>query len=81
MARKTPSRSCAPKQCEMTTPAPSAVPLKKLTKRKMSEPEELTAASESVPRNCPTMTESAALYSCWNTWLRKTGMANWMMSR
>lgn len=24
MARKTPSPSCAPKQCEMTTPAPSA---------------------------------------------------------
>lgn len=35
--------------------------VKKLTMRKISVPEELTAARASVPRNCPTMTESAAL--------------------
>ena len=60
-ARVTPSLSPAPKQWEMTILAPSAVPLKKFTIRVMSEPVELTAAREVVPRNWPTMTESAAL--------------------
>ena len=45
----------------MTIPAPLAVPVKKLIIRKMSGPEELTAASESVPRYLPTISASAVL--------------------
>ena len=46
---------------EMATPAPSVRPSTKLTSRKISGPEELTAASAPSPRNRPTMSVSAVL--------------------
>ena len=61
IALETRSRSPAPKYLEMTTPAPREVPEKKLIIRKISVPEELTAARASVPRNRPTIRESAVL--------------------
>jgi len=61
MARETLSLSPAPKYREITTPAPMAPPVKKLTIRKMSVPDELTAAKASVPRCFPTIKASAVL--------------------
>ena len=75
-ARETRSRSPAPKYREITTPAPIDAPTKKLVRRWMRLPDELTAASASLPRKLPTIHESAVLYSCWNSWLRKIGVAN-----
>ena len=49
---------------QVAAQAPSAAPEKKLTRRKMSVPDEATPASASLPRNRPTINESAALYSC-----------------
>ncbi|BFK07528.1 hypothetical protein F120042H4_04580 [Faecalimonas umbilicata] len=61
MASCTFSFSRAPKYLAMTTPAPSEIPLKKPTIRKMRLPEELTAARASLPRKFPTIRESAVL--------------------
>ena len=61
MARSTRAVSFAPKQLEITTPAPSVKPSKKLTSRKISGPDELTAASASSPKYRPTMSVSAVL--------------------
>ena len=67
--------SFAPKYLEITTPPPIAVPIKKLLSRKIRFPEEVTAARAFVPRYRPTIKASAVLYNCWNTWLKKTGIA------
>ena len=45
----------------MVTLAPIAVPMKKLMSRKISVPDELTAAKASSPKNLPTISESAVL--------------------
>ena len=50
-----------PHALAMTTPAPTARPLKKPTIMKMRFPEEETAARASLPRKFPTISESAAL--------------------
>jgi hypothetical protein len=55
------SFSRAPKYRAITTPAPTAIPLKKPTRRKIRLPEELTAARALLPRKFPTMRESAML--------------------
>ena len=55
------SSSLAPHALAMTTPAPTARPLKKPTIMKMRFPEEETAARASLPRKFPTISESAAL--------------------
>ena len=47
--------------------------------KKMTEPEELTAANASVPRKRPTISESAVLYSCWKIWLKRSGNAKLMI--
>ena len=57
-------QSLAPKYRATTTPAPSDTPLTKPVSRKIRLPEEPTAASASPPRKLPTISESAALYSC-----------------
>ena len=55
------SRSFAPHALAITTPAPTARPLKNPTIMKIRFPDDETAASASRPRKLPTMSESAAL--------------------
>ena len=57
-----------------------AVPKKKLIRRKIRLPLDVTAASSSVPRKWPTIHASAVLYSCWNSWLIKIGRAKETMT-
>ena len=54
----------APKYLAIITPAPIAIPWKNPTSKKVRLPDELTAASASLPRKFPTIKESAVLYSC-----------------
>lgn len=55
------SISLAPKCLAMTTPAPTAIPLKKPTIRKIRLLEELTAARAAFPIKLPTIRESTVL--------------------
>lgn len=52
-----------------------AIPEKKPVIRKIRFPEELTAARASFPEKFPTIRESTVLYSCWNRFPMKMGMA------
>ena len=61
IARRTRVLSPLPKYLAMTTPAPVDIPIKKLTSRKMRLPDELTAASASIPSVLPTIRLSAVL--------------------
>ena len=76
IVRRILSQSLAPKYRATTTPAPNDTPLTKPVSRKIRLPDEPTAASASPPRKLPTISESAALYSCWNRLLIKIGSAN-----
>ena len=55
------SRSPAPKYREMTTPAPVAIPIKKLTSRLMMGLLAPTAANAPPPTKFPTTIESTVL--------------------
>ena len=74
-ALRSASSSFAPKYRATSTPAPRLTPLTKPVKRKIKLPEEPTAASACSPRKLPTISESTALYSCWNRLLKKIGTA------
>ena len=44
--------------------------IKKALNKNIKFPEDDTAASAFIPKNCPTIAESAELYNCWKRLLR-----------
>ena len=61
IARRSFSCSLAPKYRDISTPAPTAMPSKRLTSRNTSVPVALTAASATLPSIRPTISASAVL--------------------
>ena len=80
MALFTFSKSLAPKNCEMITVDPMAIPMIKEMSVKMIGNDEPTAARASLPIYCPTMMLSTTLYNCWNILPSNMGVANWKIS-
>ncbi len=75
MVFRTDDKSPEPKKEDITTPAPTKIPWKSPTKRNVKGPQEVMAASASLPTKFPTTRESVVLYSCWNKFPMKIGKA------
>ena len=76
----TSSLSPLPKLCAVIMPPPLPIPLQSAKNMKVAEPVAPIAASASEPTNCPTITESTRLYSCWKIFPISIGMENLIIS-